>query len=183
MQYSVAIRNARAQSDEDVIGTEPIARIIDGDMPANCAAADAGTVLAEITAPSDWQSDPSGGAVGILGTWQDPSADASGKARYFRIYESTGTTCHAQCLVSEAWAEDSVYALNDQVNNGANVYICVTAGTSDSSGGPTGTGSGITDNTAEWDYVGPVGMVVADVNIGATEPFNITSLNRTMGNA
>ncbi len=42
------------------------------------------------------------------------------------------------------------YTIN---TNGYRVYLCTTSGTSAGSGGPTGTGSGITDNTAVWSYV------------------------------
>lgn len=41
------------------------------------------------------------------------------------------------------------------VKNGSNLYICKTGGTSAGSGGPTGTGTGIVDNTCVWDYLGP----------------------------
>lgn len=53
------------------------------------------------------------------------------------------------------WAADTAYALGDYVRNGAsrNLYKCVGAGTSASSGGPSTTGAGITDGTASWDYV------------------------------
>ena len=36
------------------------------------------------------------GSKSKAGTWEDLSADASGDAGHFRIYESTGTTCHKQ---------------------------------------------------------------------------------------
>ena len=40
--------------------------------------------------------------------------------------------------------------------NGGNIYTCATPGNTAPSGGPTGTGSGITDGTAKWNYVAPV---------------------------
>jgi hypothetical protein len=45
-------------------------------------------------------SNASSGAKAKTGTWQDTSADATGTAGYFRIYESTGTTCHIQGTVT-----------------------------------------------------------------------------------
>lgn len=51
------------------------------------------------------------------------------------------------------WQSTTAYTVGNLVYNGANVYVCVTAGTSAGSGGPTGTGTAITDGTAEWDYV------------------------------
>ena len=52
-----------------------------------------------------------------------------------------------------AWLADTAYALGALVINDSNVYICVSAGTSASSGGPTGTDNLITDNTCGWRYV------------------------------
>lgn len=65
-------------------------------MPANCAAADSGTVIATLTLPSDWLAAASSGSKAKLGTWEDTSADATGTAGFFRIYDSGGTTCHIQ---------------------------------------------------------------------------------------
>jgi len=51
------------------------------------------------------------------------------------------------------WEAGKTYALNDKViNDNGRKYVCTVAGASDSSGGPTGTGSNITDNVARWDY-------------------------------
>jgi hypothetical protein len=44
----------------------------------------------------------SAGAKGMAGTWADSSADASGTAAHFRIYESTGTTCGIQGTITAA---------------------------------------------------------------------------------
>jgi hypothetical protein len=52
-----------------------------------------------------------------------------------------------------AWATSTAYALNALVAANGNIYKCTTAGTSAASGtGPTGTGSGIVDGTAQWAY-------------------------------
>ena len=99
MQFSVAVQNARLASIEPTIGAGPILKIRTGAAPANCAAADTGTVLAIVTLPSDWMDVPSGGSVTKLGTWTDASADNTGTAAHFRIYDSTGTTCHCQGTV------------------------------------------------------------------------------------
>ena len=49
-----------------------------------------------------------------------------------------------------AWEASTAYELRQYVINEANVYECVTAGTSASSGGPTTTAAEITDGTAVW---------------------------------
>lgn len=100
VQLSTTLRNAMANQWETIIGTSPILTIRSGSVPANCAAANAGTVLATVTLPSDWLNAASSGSVTINGTWTDSSADATGTAAHFRIHESTATTCHEQGTVT-----------------------------------------------------------------------------------
>jgi hypothetical protein len=96
VQFSTTVRNARLDAIETAVGTTPILRIRTGAAPANCAAADAGAVLAEATLPSDWAAAASGGTKAKSGTWEDLSANATGTAAHWRLYDSTGTVCHAQ---------------------------------------------------------------------------------------
>lgn len=95
-QFSSAYRNALLDQFETTVGATAILRIWSGAQPANCAAADSGTKLAEMTLPADWAAAASGGSKAKSGTWSDASADASGTIGHFRIYDSTGTTCHMQ---------------------------------------------------------------------------------------
>lgn len=100
LQLSVAVRNARQDAIETTIGTSPILEIRSGSPPANCAAADSGTVLATITCPSDWATAASSGSKTKSGTWADSSADATGTAAHFRMKDSGGSTCHMQGTVT-----------------------------------------------------------------------------------
>jgi hypothetical protein len=52
-----------------------------------------------------------------------------------------------------AWTALTAYTTNMYVKNGGNTYRCTTAGTSASSGGPSGTGVTITDGSVVWTYV------------------------------
>ncbi len=52
-----------------------------------------------------------------------------------------------------AWAADTAYTLNQIRSNGGSYYRVKTAGTSASSGGPTGKGSAITDGTVVWEWL------------------------------
>lgn len=99
LQLSTAVRNAMLDAIETATGTTAIMRIRTGAAPANCAAADTGTVVATLNLPTDWMAAASGGTKALLGTWQDASADATGTAAHFRIYDSAGTTCHLQGTV------------------------------------------------------------------------------------
>ena len=42
----------------------------------------------------------SSGSKSKSGTWEDLSADATGTAGHFRLYDSAGTTCHLQGTVT-----------------------------------------------------------------------------------
>lgn len=58
------------------------------------------------------------------------------------------------------WQASAAYSLNQLCSNSSNIYICTQAGTTASSGGPTGTGSSITDGGAIWKYLYPQGLSV-----------------------
>jgi hypothetical protein len=100
LQLSTAVRNARLDAIETTVGTSAILRIRTGAAPANCGTADSGTVLAEMTLPSDWMAAANSGAKALSGTWNDTAADAAGTAAHFRIYDSGGTTCGIQGTVT-----------------------------------------------------------------------------------
>jgi hypothetical protein len=100
LQFSTSVRNAILDQIETTIGTSAVLKIRTGSPPANCAAADSGTVLATLNLPSDWMANASGGSKSKSGTWQDSSADATGTAGHYRLYASDGTTCHAQGTVT-----------------------------------------------------------------------------------
>ena len=97
LSFSTTLRNNMLDQFESTTGTAAKFRIYSGTAPANAGTALSGnTLLAEATLPSDWMNAASGGTKTLLGTWQDASADATGTATFFRIYDSAGTTCHIQ---------------------------------------------------------------------------------------
>jgi len=100
VQFSTAVRNAALDAYETAIGASAILEIRSGAAPANCGAADSGTVLATLNLPSDWMAAASGGSKAKSGTWQDLSADASGTAGHYRIKDSGGSTCHEQGTIT-----------------------------------------------------------------------------------
>lgn len=117
LQYSVAVRNAQLDAIETAIGASAVLKIRTGAVPANCAAADTGTVLATLTLPSDYMAAAGSGAKAKTGTWEDTSADAAGTAAHFRLYATDGTTCHAQGTVTatggggDMTVDNAVFAL------------------------------------------------------------------------
>src|SRR3954470_11979373 len=78
--------------------------------------------------------------------------------RTFGAAPGTGTLTTAAPVA--AWAASTAYVVDptsggiSRVLNGGNIYQCRTGGTSAGSGGPTGTGTNITDNTAHWTFEG-----------------------------
>lgn len=100
VQLGTTVRNARLDTIESTMGTSAILKIRTGAQPAACATADSGTVLATLNLPSDWMAAASAGAKALSGTWQDASADATGTAAHFRVYDSGGSTCHIQGSVT-----------------------------------------------------------------------------------
>lgn len=100
LQFSTTVRNAILDVIESTIGTSAILKIRTGSAPATCATADSGTVLATCNLPSDWMAAASSGSKAKAGTWEDTSADATGTAAHFRLYDSGGSTCVMQGTVT-----------------------------------------------------------------------------------
>jgi hypothetical protein len=100
IQYSTTIRNNQLDQVESTIGSSPKLQLRTGAAPANCAAADSGTLLDEITLPSDWMAAASSGSKSKSGTWTGSGAVAAGVIGHFRIKDSSGTTTHVQGSVS-----------------------------------------------------------------------------------
>lgn len=120
LQYSVSLRNNQLNQVESTIGTAPKLRILTGSPPANCASAQTGTMLVELTLPSDWLSAASNGQVSKVGTWS-ATASASGTAGYFRVYDSSGTTAHMQGTVGTSGTDMIID--NTSINTGQTVTV------------------------------------------------------------
>ena len=97
-QFSTNTRNAWLDAIETTIGASPTLELRSGAAPANCAAADSGTLLASMALPADWMAAAAAGAKALSGTWQDTAADAAGTVGHFRIKQ--GATCHIQGSVT-----------------------------------------------------------------------------------
>lgn len=83
---------------------------------------------------------------------------------------TAGQPSYWQCTtagrVAPAWVNSTAYTVGVLVLNDTNkIYECVTAGTSAGSGGPTGTGSAITDGTVVWNYLSPKAVFSAGANL------------------
>jgi uncharacterized phage protein gp47/JayE len=82
-----------------------------------------------------------------------------------RVEDSTddfATLANATIELLPSWAATTTYAVGYKVTNAARCYVCITAGQSAGSGGPTTTAEDITDNAAHWRYIGE-GTAAVDV--------------------
>lgn len=123
VQLSTALRNARLDQIETTIGASAILRFRTGAPPANCAAADTGTVLATLNLPADWLAAAASGSKAKSGTWEDTSADATGTTGHFRIYDSGDTTCHMQGTITVTGGGGDMTVDNTSVTAGETVTV------------------------------------------------------------
>jgi hypothetical protein len=123
VQLSIAVRDARLDAIETSIGASAILRIRTGPQPANCATADSGTVLAEMTLPSNWMAAASNGTKTIAGTWSDIAANNTGTAEHFRIYDSLGTTCGIQGSITATGGGGDMTLDNVSIATGQTITI------------------------------------------------------------
>lgn len=122
IQLSVAARNARLDSFEAVAGASAKLQIRTGAQPANCAAAAAGTLLAELDLPADWMAAASAGSKALAGSWSG-TGEAAGNAAHFRIVDSAGTTCHMQGSITATGGGGDMTLDNTNIAVGQTVQV------------------------------------------------------------
>lgn len=171
--YSAAVKTARMTAVRDAIdaggaagklelGTTAMALVL-ATVTLGFSGVSTGTIAADVLTLAGFPR-------------ADSSADATGKATVARIRTSanvdviTALTVGLNATVAPAWVATTAVALNVFRSNGANIYKCVTAGTTAGAGGPTGTGTAISDGTAVWDYYC---LANADIRMDSIE-FTIT---------
>lgn len=100
LQLSVSVRNARLDAIETTIGVSAKLQIYSGSMPASCATAPSGTKLLEDVLAADWAANAASGSKSFNGTPITGVGIAAGTAGYFRVVDTTGTTCHIQGTIT-----------------------------------------------------------------------------------
>ena len=101
MQWGTTLRNAWLDLIETTIGTGMKIRLLTGPAPATCASAETGTLICQITCPSDYFEAAANGLKAKAGTWSG-TAVATGVIGYVRFLNSAGTVVHGQGVVSQA---------------------------------------------------------------------------------
>lgn len=128
IQYSTAVRDAQLDAWESTIGASPKLQVRSGSAPANCAAADSGTLLLEIDLPSDWMAAASSGSKAKAGTWAGTghaSAGSGTDAGHYRIKNAAGSTCHEQGTVTVTGGGGDLTL--DNINIAENQAVTVTS--------------------------------------------------------
>lgn len=124
IQLSVAVRDARLNAIETAIGTGAVLKLRTGAQPANCAAADSGTVIISYTLASDWASAASSGSKSFVGSpVATGAASATGTLGHYRLYASDGTTCHKQGSITATGGGGDLTVDNTSVNSGQTTQI------------------------------------------------------------
>jgi hypothetical protein len=105
---TTAVKNARLDAISTTWGASPKLRLYSGTMPTNAATALSGNnLLVEVTiapaAASNGTKDMLGGAKSGTGT---AAAGTGTTATFYRVYDSSGTTCHEQGTVGNTGSPD-----------------------------------------------------------------------------
>lgn len=116
LQYNDALRNAQLDAIETYGGTSCSLEIRSGAPPATCATAGSGTVLATINLPSDWMAAAASASKAKAGTWSDASADNTGTAGHFRVYNSQATKDNTTCFMQGTVGTSATDMIVDSVS-------------------------------------------------------------------
>ena len=126
VQLSVAVRNAMLDVIETTVGASAKLRFYSGAPPANTAAARTGTLLCEIAAPADWQSNAANGTKLLAGTWSGTGLAAAGGgtvAGHYAMMDSAGATCHEQGNITVTGGGRDLTLDNVSIANGQAVSV------------------------------------------------------------
>jgi hypothetical protein len=134
MQYSTTLRNNQLDQIESSAGASAFLQFFSGALPANCAAADSGTMICEIALPADWMAAAGSGSVAKNGTWSGSGHAAAGAgtdAVHFRIKNNAKTVTHIQGTVSDTGGGGEMTCDNANIASGQAVTVTgftITAG-------------------------------------------------------
>ena len=123
IQLSVTVRNARLDAIETAVGTAPVLRFYTGSQPADCATATSGTQLVTYTLASDWAGAASSGSKSFSNTPLSTTASNTGTLGYYRLFDSTVTTCHMQGSITVTGGGGDLTVDNTSVTSGQTVNV------------------------------------------------------------
>jgi hypothetical protein len=123
LQFSTTYRNALLDQLATTLGGSEVVKFFTGSLPANCAAADSGTKVAEfdLAASSDWAA-ASGGTKALASLPLSVTGAAAGVAGYFRFYDA-GAVCHMQGTLTLTGGGGDMTLDNTNIQSGQTVKI------------------------------------------------------------
>ena len=127
IQLGTTLRNNILDQIESTAGTSAKIEIRTGAPPANCAAADSGTLLVTYSLASDWAAAASGGTKVLNSLPISGTASNTGTAGHYRLKDSTQTTTHMQGTITATGGGGDMTVDNTSIVSGQSVNI--TAGT------------------------------------------------------
>jgi hypothetical protein len=95
------------------------------------------------------------------------TAQKEANGSVYWIYWKGNTVANGPEFIPDLWVANTTYAIGQFARNGNQIYSCTVAGTSASSGGPSGVGASylqsgwITDGTASWTHYGAITLTWA----------------------
>jgi hypothetical protein len=123
VQYSDTVRNTILDAWETAMGTAIKVQIRTGAPPANCAAANSGTLLVEYTLASDWAGNAGSGSKTLNSLPIDGTAIDTGTAGHYRFFNNAGSTCHEQGTVTITGGGGDMTIDNTSISNTQSVTI------------------------------------------------------------
>jgi hypothetical protein len=154
MAFLTTINRNRAADAVTVRANNGSLRIYSGTPPVDANAALSGNTLLATLPFSATAFGAASNGIATANALTAAIAPATGRPTFARIIESDGTTAVIQLRAALVWLASTAFSVGDRVSNGVNTYVATTAGTSAASGGPVGTGTGITDGSVVWSFEG-----------------------------
>ena len=169
LQYSVTHRtNAMTQLATDV-GTSCVIKVFTGAMPATCATADSGTLLAQWAGNATQYGTAAAGVLTVSAI-ANATAVASGTAGYVRVYPTAATTTNA---VSQGLAFQSV-ALTTNALTAANGNVLNFAATTGVAVGMSISGTGVIAGSTVIAFTGTTVTMSISSTAGVANAASIT---------
>lgn len=105
LQFDTTLRNNMLDQITSRAGSNALLRIYSGTIPSSVSAAISGTLLAELTCNATFAPAATGGVLTLNAITPDSSANNTGTATHFRLWQSNGTTGVMQGTVGTSGAD------------------------------------------------------------------------------
>jgi len=134
LQYGTTLRNNQLDQIEVTVGTTAHLRLYSGSPPVDCATAASGTMLCDLTLPSDWMTAAAAGVKSLTGSWTgtgDAGAGTGTAAGYFRVWDTAISVTSVQGTVTVTGGGGDMTVDNVSIASGQTVTVntfAVTAG-------------------------------------------------------